>query len=447
MFFGTHTVKAGVEYEENAANQMSATNGPGIIEQLGDAAFFVNRIDSDVEVRNRVPTIYVQDSWQATRRLTLNGGIRWDGQYLIGVGDSVAQSITNQFQPRLGLTFQPGELGSQKVFASYGRFYEQLPLFLSSLEHGGAEQCFFSYTTDPRTADPAEGTQLTCVNEAGVARSPKVEGLDGQHFDEFTLGYERALGSSLKVALRGVYRTLRAVIGVGITPELETAAGNTGRGALDFLPEPERDYTALELNATKFGDSRLNFQLSYTLSRTHGNYTGLFASDVRANLPNWNAGLQLAEQGRNSTGLLPNDRTHVFKAVGSYRVTDRFTAGTFFTWQSGTPLSQYGVSTVNPFFPVFVVERGSAGRTPGIWDLNLRLAYDLNRPPVLARGRIVLDLLHLGNPRAVVVTDQFRFLGRGMYASHIDPNPNFGGALAHQPPMTLRLGFEMGFGR
>jgi outer membrane receptor for ferrienterochelin and colicin len=46
MFFGTHTVKAGVEYEENAANQMSATNGPGIIEQLGDAAFFVNRIDS-----------------------------------------------------------------------------------------------------------------------------------------------------------------------------------------------------------------------------------------------------------------------------------------------------------------------------------------------------------------------------------------------------------------
>jgi hypothetical protein len=445
MFLGSHTVKVGAEYEENVSNQMSATTDPGIILQTGDASFEVVRIISEVEVRNRVPTVYWQDSWRATRRLTLNGGIRWDGQYLIGVGDSVAQSITDQFQPRLGLTFQPGEMGSQKIFASYGRFYEQLPLFWSRLEHGGQDHCVFDYTTDPRTGGPPDSLKY-CLNQAGVARSPKVEGLDGQHFDEFTLGYERALGSSLKVSLRGVYRTLRAVIGVGIAPPV--VAGNTGRGALDFLPEPERDYAALELTATKFGESRLDFQVSYTLSRTHGNYTGLFASDVLRTLPNWNAGLQLAEQGTNSTGLLPNDRTHVFKAVGSYRVTDRFTAGTFFTWQSGTPLNEYGASIVDQFFPVFLVKRGSAGRTPAIWDLNFRLAYDLNRPPALSRGRIVLDLLHIGNPRTAVVTDQFRFQGRDRVdGSHIFPNPSFGGAIAHQAPMTLRLGIEMGLGR
>jgi len=280
-----------------------------------------------------------------------------------------------------------------------------------------------------------------------VARGEKVEGLDGQHFDEFTLGYERTVGSSFVFTLRGVFRTLRAVVGVGITPTFETITGNTGRGKLDFLPEPQRDYTALEMTAETFGPGRLHGQVSYTLSRTYGNYTGLFASDVRATLPNWNAGLQLQQQGRNSTGLLPNDRPHVLKVVGSYRVTDRFTTGAFFTWQSGTPLNEYGVSTLNPFFPVFIRERGSVGRTPSIWDASLRLTYDLNRPTTLARGRIVLDLLHVGNPRAVVVTDQFRFLGRGMLGEHTLPNPNFGGALAHQPPMTARLGIEMGLVR
>jgi hypothetical protein len=239
---------------------------------------------------------------------------------------------------------------------------------------------------------------------------------------------------------------MRAVVGVYVTQTLETYGGNTGRGELDTLPEPQRDYAALEISASKFGPGRLSFLASYTLSRTYGNYTGLFASDQRTALPNWNTGLQVAAQERNSTGLLPNDRTHVFKAFGSYRVTDRLSAGTFFTLQSGTPLTEYGAWFPISLFPVFLTPRGSAGRTPAIWDLSLRLAYDLNSSQFLSRGRIVLDLLHVGNPRRVVLTDQFRYQLAAPDGTQMNPNPSFEEAIDHQPPMTLRLGIEVGLG-
>jgi hypothetical protein len=45
-----------------------------------------------------------------------------------------------------------------------------------------------------------------------------------------------------------------------------------------------------------------------------------------------------------------------------------------------------------------LVPRGSVGRTPALWDLALRLAYELPLRRGL-RGRFVLDVLHVGNPR------------------------------------------------
>ena len=69
-------------------------------------------------VANRLPSAYFQDSWDVGRRLHINMGLRWDGQYFVGSDGTVAQTITDQWQPRIGFTYQPGRLGTQKIYGS-----------------------------------------------------------------------------------------------------------------------------------------------------------------------------------------------------------------------------------------------------------------------------------------------------------------------------------------
>jgi len=273
-----------------------------------------------------------------------------------------------------------------------------------------------------------------------------VDGLQGEHFDELTLGYERVFEGEFKVGVRGIYRTLRQAYTNG-NCHGEFIYANPGEGDLGCLPKAERDYAALELSVERTAGSRLTFAGSYVLSRTHGNYSGLFNSDARFPSPGNNFSLQYEEQAVNSKGLLPNDRTHVFKLFGSYRVNLDLTAGAFFTWQSGTPLNEFGQIEFGAGRPLFLVERGSAGRSPAIWDLNLRLVYDV---PTMGKagfpGRLILDLMHVGSRRKAVNIDEWRYKDVDKETGEqILPNPNFGKAFGYQPPMTARLGFEVDF--
>ena len=362
-------------------------------------------------------------------------------------GDSVAQSITNQWQPRVGLVYTPDV--TQKVSASFGRFYQQLPVYSAFGTYVGADNWSNYYDTDPRVnPDDYDSQRVYTTREPMHVR---VDDLEGEHADELTFGYERILDGGYVVGARGIYRTLRQAYILGgeqgeVPGEVDIYYGNPGIGSLDFLPEAERTYTALELTA-KRSAQRFRVSASYVLSRNRGNYTGQYSSDQRDATPGNNFSLQIPEHNDKTKGLLPNDRTHVFKLHGTYRATSSLQGGAFFTWQSGTPLSEFGQSEFGLSRPLFLVERGSAGRTPSLWDLNLRLTYDLPRLGRAQRqGRLILDVLHLGSPREGVATDQWRYWGRDPETGEqTNPNPNFGLATRHQPPMSARLGFELDF--
>jgi hypothetical protein len=433
-FLGNHTVKIGGSYEDNLVDQEFDRR---LVLKFAPDFFIAAAGISDGPTHNRVPAAYLQDSWRVTERLTLNAGLRWSAQYFSGVGDSVAQAFPDEWQPRVGFVVQPGRLGSQKIYGSYGRYYQQLPLWLSSLIHKELLNPVDFYSADPRDGTVEADSGLA----ARIPVFPKTSGLKADHFDEFTLGYQRTLGRHVALSINGIHRVLRDALVMGFEdPSYAQFVGNPGTGQLSFLPDYTRTYSALELTMRRPNQDRYFYQISYVLSRTHGNYAGLFYAERGEPAPGQNFAVATEAQVPNSTGLLPNDRTHVLKLFGSYRFDLGLSLGTFFTWQTGTPLNEFGSSMLDPTLPLFLVERGSAGRTPTLWDLNLRFAYEPRTVPL----KVLLDVMHVGSPRAVVNVEQVRVSG---YDSDGNPvvNPLYGEPLAFQPPMTFRLGIEAGF--
>lgn len=446
FFFRNHQIKTGLCYENNKLDDFYNLS-PYHLTKVNTSHYIKFVWNQEEIVSNKVFSWFLQDSWLASRRMRLNLGLRWESQFLFGDDGKLAQPFTNQIQPRVGFAYQVGPLGTQKLFGSIGRFYQQLGTVISALYFTGFDVYQEYYSADPRTNSGIAPDSLIVWATKEKHPFSRIPDLQGEHYDELTIGYERLVGKHYKVGITGIYRTLKNAIQQAYDLERQKAvAGNPGSGELSFLPKFTRDFTAFELTFSRFGADRVNFMLSYVLSRNYGNFTGLFNSDINASWPGNYVSLRTQEQAKNSTGLLPNDHTHVFKLLASYRFDNGLTAGMFFTAQNGMPLNEFGASLYDPGEPVFLVKRGSAGRTPAIWDLNVRLTYRFNSNTSGAISpKIILDFQHIGNPRGIVNVNQWRYLGRDSDGNHINPNPTFGQTIAHQSPFMVRLGLEVDF--
>jgi len=455
-FWGSHTFKSGLQLEDNIFDEgwTWVSEGPDSAGQIlknsntNYIALPLLPSDTDFTIRNRVISFFVQGSIALHPRLTANLGFRWDGQYVKGKETRITKNIIDQYQPRLGFVLQPGKLGTQKVSGSFGRFYEQIPSRGLYGFVGGLSQHIVFYDHNP-LEDPTGGVRVQIARPEDVNIE---KDLKGEHFDEFTLGYEREINDRFKFGIRGVYRILREIIQNADDPTtgaVQALTGNPGRGILKHMPNPERKYSALEITLEKHRGKHLNFLVSYVLSRAYGNYTGLFSSDTGLDIPNVGTQFDNPQQLVNATGLLPNDRTHVLKFNGSYRFDFGLNAGAFFLWQTGTPLSELGANP-NParrFSYSFLRKRGTVGRTPAIWDLNLRLTYELSQfLKTNFNQKLILDVFHLFSQRKAVNIEQAHFFAVDPNTGEqISENPNYLRPLLYQPPLTIRLGLEVGF--
>jgi outer membrane receptor protein involved in Fe transport len=439
----THTVKVGAEYEDNRLDQHWLTTHPGIIlvPTPPSTEYWSIYLDWSGRVANRVLTLFAQDSWLMTKWLRLNLGLRWERQDVVGADGRTARAITSQVQPRVGLV---AHWGAQTASFSYARYDEQLGTAFAVYNHCCNSQGSVTYIYDE---DPASGAgprdSLYDPPPTDPIESPN---LRGPHVHEWTAGYTRLVGKALRIGLRAVHRDLGEAIDNGApAPFAPGFTGNPGRGDLAFLPRFERNYSALEFTLGVRLGQRAEFSGSYVLSRSWGNYPGLYDSDIEGANPHSNLILDFPEQVPNSWGRLPNDRTHVFKLFGSARLTRDLTAGVFAAWQSGTPLNELGAIHQLPAFDIFLRPRGSAGRGPDLWDLSFRGTYVI--PIQLGRivPRLVLDVLQVGSPRRAVSFDQVHFQDADQSGNQILPNPNYLRPTRYQPPMNARFGLIVDF--
>jgi hypothetical protein len=98
---------------------------------------------------------YIQDSWKVAPGLTINAGLRWDGEQTRSYAGQTVLRFENQWPPRIGVVWDPWKNGATKIYAFAGRFSYALPTAAAGLSFGSFTS-LETYNFDPVgvTQDP-----------------------------------------------------------------------------------------------------------------------------------------------------------------------------------------------------------------------------------------------------------------------------------------------------
>ncbi len=472
---GSHEIKGGVDVESNFRNSKRLISGDvyltnyqdrsqievfryvGLAPEGDDSGNFPDLCNRGVSSEDPVAcnytpsgdvrgntlnfAAYLQDSWQILPNLTFNAGVRYEEQRLrnaehlrgtmaVGTGEILgknAMTLRNMWAPRVGMVYDWTKEGRSKVYGSWGRYYESIPMDINDRSFGGESWMRSTYDTTQDDcgpaveniggtpsgqgclasgAAPASGDRLT---GAGVLVAP---GIDAQYLDESILGVEYEILEDLKIGVSLKNRKLGRVLedlstdnantyvlaNPGSWPqeeedkllkEIENETDVTERARLEGLLEqfrgirgfddPRRDYNAVEITASKRFSRKFAGRTSYTYSRTEGNYQGLFSSNNGQVDPNITSLFDLPELMANRDGLLPQDRPHSFKLDGYYvfdfREIGALTTGLGVTALSGTPKSVTASHYLYGRRETMLLQRGELGRNEFEYNGNIHVGF------------------------------------------------------------------------
>jgi outer membrane receptor protein involved in Fe transport len=424
--------------------------------------------------------VYVQDSLRIGDHLTLILGVRADSFESRGGGFDFDQGrfvdvssvfpdrkldfgFSDMVAPRVGFTADVTRNGRSKLYGHFGQFYESVPLTVNTLAFGTAiDNLFlFFYPTDgslPTGTNP--GTWFRTFSFGlGVGVSSDIQPM---YTEEALIGFEYGVTDNVSIGVKYTERSIEDVI-----EDISVDGGNTyfitnpgGTVTVNpvtgaelaepaIFPRPSRDYEALELTLNKRFGNDWQLYASYVNSENSGNYTGLDNGQL---FPNLTSQFDLPALLVGAEGLLPNDREHQLKVYGSYVTPFDLLVGANAQFLSGTPISKLGAPGER-----FIIPRGSFGRTPDIYTLDLHLAY----PIQLGGGTeitLIADIFNVTDQQEPTVVDQdwtFNELsatqdpnecggpGTGPGTACPAGNPNFGSPIDFQRPRTLRFGLKI----
>jgi hypothetical protein len=140
----------------------------------------------------------------------------------------------------------------------------------------------------------------------------------------------------------------------------------------------KRIFRGIELTARKQFTNSLWSQLSFLYSSLRGNYSGAVLEATGQTEPGLNADFDYSQLRHNAYGDLELDRPVQARIDAVYTAPFGLSAGLGFYVRSGIPLSRIGWFNQWYFDSLYLDARGSNGRMPTDYDLNLSASYALS---------------------------------------------------------------------
>ena len=336
--------------------------------------------DSDRGYRLTDWGLYVQDNFALTPRLTLNLGLRYEGSSdpaeahgrIANIIHPLTDTTTtpgkllsspkNLFSPRVGLAWSPDQ--NTAIRAGFGIFYS----FLNINEYSDTRFLTPFYelilSVFPPFLNPLSGPIVIPGFGINVPTQFKYQ---QPTVDEFNLTAERALGSNLSIQAAYVgsrgYHLLRS--GNFNTPVPSRLPDgriffppgapriNPAFGAILYISsDAQSEYNALQLSVRKRTSAGLQFQASYTYSRSIDDSSGPFLSDFVT-----------------QSGPVQNDACRLCdRALSAWDMRHNFVFNTIYELPFG-PGKRYGSGA-----------SGAQGKLIGGWSLGGIISYHSGLP-------------------------------------------------------------------
>lgn len=344
--FGGHQLKYGFNYEDVLFAQLQQRTGPPVtghdgrttltgasVQILPDVNFgsiwrvtradFTNARDTHQDYYS----FFVQDSWRANDRLTINAGLRYEDEAMIGTFPELPTldgqlldtfRLKNNWAPRLGVVYDVMGGGRSKLYANWGRFFARVPndlaaRVLSSDESITRGDYFDAALTRPipngvatQTPTGAPITQHYITPGSGTVAHTFVDP-DARlsYKDEIAGGFEWEAFANTNVGIRYMHRNVgRALEDVGLYPAVSCDLGSEGGCAFETyvitnpsdttevridvpqlqnqgisFEKPKQIYDAVEVTMDRRFSNNWSVLASYRLSRLFGNYEGFYRDD------------------------------------------------------------------------------------------------------------------------------------------------------------------------
>ena len=412
-------------------NQTFTSDVPGVGSGRGTYGYYtIDDFGTKGATGANILSLYVQDNWSVTQRLTLNLGIRTESEDIPSFRPDIAPvgihfGWSEKISPRLGFAYNLFGDDRVKLSGSWGRYYDWTKYELARGTFGGD-----IWRTRYRTLDDPDVSKLSraaltgrnlWTNEPDSFKDSRIPSFGEDVVDpnmkpmaqnSYNLGFEYQVRSNTVVGVNFVRSDLvRTIEDIGTLVNgseayiygnpgegLATTAITTGLTPPFTMPKAKRNYTALEFTANRRFSNNWFLGGSYVVSRLYGNYPGLVNTDEvtppgRVSVGAQEAFGQRTRPGTNASrawdldemmfdshgnmgvdGRLPTDRPHVVKVYGSYLFKTGTNVGLNFYGGSGTPISKSVQSIYR--YPILVEGRGSLGRTDVMSQTDLLVSHE-----------------------------------------------------------------------
>lgn len=437
---GKHTLRFGGEWQHLNTYALFDLYGSGSIfttedfptqDRNGDGTIDDRDIPITVALKSAAPSrppivpfypnsyfgAFVQDDWKARPNLTLNLGLRWEVDDVLGQAsnlhpcssfttpDNTCDFVANilgthpgrdykEFGPRVGFVWDPLKRGETVVRGGYGIYYDrvvtEVPL-LEALLNGRILplSAFTGSTLDANgnfLPDPTTGQIVSLANPFGGAGA--VFGIGINHIannakhpyvQQFTLGVQHQIAGNWIVSADGLHdfgqrsmlgRLLRSTTSTspfirctnGIDPCTVTDP-LTGRSDLvtEIQSVAESWYDALLVSVQKRSTGgpnfRWGFNANYTLSKTLN-----FSNDDQIPFNGAEDQVNLVEHVNNlrlEKSFSPTDERHRFVFFGVFDFPWKLTISPIWTYSSHVPMDSL-VPALNARLPI--LSRNALGR-------------------------------------------------------------------------------------